>query len=449
MSDLTAVSLFAGVGGFDLALSRAGVKVVAAVEIDKKCREVLGEHFPETKLFDDVKGVTGEQLQSAGFIPERGIITGGFPCQDLSIAGLRKGLAGERSGLFHEIIRLTDELQPQFIILENVAGLLSSQSGKDMGIVITALVERGYGVCWRVLDSQNFGVPQRRRRVFIVASFGDNRRPVEILFERESLSGYFEPSRKKRKETANRVEAGIDESSESVNVFNPQILRMRSGKDGGGKGALVSDNKSLTIATSNDQSLFLFEGNRVGDPRFHDEVSPSVIARWGTGGNNVPLLAFPMHGGMVNRKLENRPSGSGFKDDGDPSFTLTASSQAIHGVVVAQKQSNSEYILDNKTSTITAHEHKQFSDLIFENVTPIQDSRELEKNQNGLGVGQVNEPSYTLDATRSQAIASNIVRRLTPKECERLQGFPDNWTAKHPDSARDKMMGSCCNCPCC
>jgi len=186
LSDLTAISLFAGVGGFDLAFQRAGVKVTAAVEIDKKCREVLALHFPETKLFDDVKEVTGEQLRATGFIPERGIIAGGFPCQDLSIAGLRRGLDGARSGLFHEIIRLTDELKPQFLILENVGGLLSSQRGKDMGIVITTLVERGYGVCWRVLDSQNFGVPQRRRRIFIVASLGDHRRPTEILFERES-----------------------------------------------------------------------------------------------------------------------------------------------------------------------------------------------------------------------------------------------------------------------
>jgi len=435
LSDLTAISLFAGVGGFDLAFQRAGVKVTAAVEIDKKCREVLALHFPETKLFDDVKEVTGEQLRATGFIPERGIIAGGFPCQDLSIAGLRRGLDGSRSGLFHEIIRLTDELKPQFLILENVGGLLSSQRGKDMGIVITALVERGYGVCWRVLDSQNFGVPQRRRRIFIVASLGDHRRPAEILFERESGFWDIEAGRKKRKATSNSVERSIgvnsfqkskraqtvddDESwveSEIVptlNVFDsgdsrtttvvtqePKLLRMRGGKDGGGKGALVSENKSLTIATGNDQTLFLFEGNRVGDPRVHENISPSVIARWGTGGNNVPLT-------LSNGK--------------EVTNTITAS--IYHkGTVVNQDVTDGNLIIC-KPKAFDTYNHS------------------------------INNTNQTL---RSGAAGhdhvgtvwkDSIVRRLTPKECERLQGFPDDWTASQADSSRYKMMGNAVTVP--
>jgi DNA (cytosine-5)-methyltransferase 1 len=97
---ITAVSLFAGVGGFDLALERAGVKVVASVEIDAKAQSVLKKHFPQSTIFDDVSGVSGEQLRAAGFEARGGIITGGFPCQDLSVAGKRAGLAGKRSGLF-------------------------------------------------------------------------------------------------------------------------------------------------------------------------------------------------------------------------------------------------------------------------------------------------------------------------------------------------------------
>jgi DNA (cytosine-5)-methyltransferase 1 len=447
LSDLTAISLFAGVGGFDLAFQRAGVKVTAAVEIDKKCRDVLALQFPETKLFDDVKEVTGEQLRATGFIPERGIIAGGFPCQDLSIAGLRRGLDGSRSGLFHEIIRLADELKPQFLILENVGGLLSSQRGKDMGIVITALVERGYGVCWRVLDSQNFGVPQRRRRVFIVASLGDHRKPVEILFERESSFWNLETSKQKRKAVATTTSTSIDEDSSkgiktaipihdkatrfngkrgdkndgsgnglgigkigdpmntlttndrhSVFVKTATLLRMRGGKEGGGKGALVSENQSLTIATGNDQTLFLFEGNRVGDPRFHNEVSPSVIARWGTGGNNVPMLA--------------------------------------------QRQSHSQYVMGDVTSTITTHEQKQFSDLVIEEPKAFDTYNH-----------SVNETSQTLriGAVGHDHIGTiwkdSIVRRLTPKECERLQGFPDDWTASQADSSRYKMMGNAVTVP--
>jgi DNA (cytosine-5)-methyltransferase 1 len=170
---ITAVSLFAGVGGFDLALERAGVKVVASVEIDKKAQEVLRRHFPQSTIFGDITGVTGEQLRAAGFEPSNGIITGGFPCQDLSVAGKRAGLGGSRSGLFWEICRLLDETRAQNFILENVPGLLSSNQGKDMAVVLEALVERGYRVAYRVLDAQYFGVPQRRRRVFIVGCLGN------------------------------------------------------------------------------------------------------------------------------------------------------------------------------------------------------------------------------------------------------------------------------------
>lgn len=472
MSDLTAVSLFAGVGGFDLAFKRAGVKVTAAVEIDKKCRDVLALHFPETKLFDDVKEVTGEQLRATGFISERGIIAGGFPCQDLSIAGLRRGLDGARSGLFHEIIRLADELKPQFLILENVGGLLSSQRGKDMGIVITALVERGYGVCWRVLDSQNFGVPQRRRRVFIVASLGDHRRPAEILFERESGFWDIEAGRKKRKATPNSVERSVgvnsfqkskraqtvddDESwieSEIVptlNVFDsgdsrtttvvtqePKLLRMRGGKDGGGKGALVSENKSLTIATGNDQTLFLFEGNRVGDPRIHENVSPSVIARWGTGGNNVPV-AFNM------RSDDTTDTMNVYEAEQTTSLTALQPSPLSHRsqTFIAQRQSHSEYVMDDVTSTITTHEQKQFSDLVIEEPKAFDTyNHSVNKTSQTLRIGAVGHDHI------GTIWKDSIVRRLTPKECERLQGFPDDWTASQADSSRYKMMGNAVTVP--
>ena len=190
---LTAVSLFAGVGGFDLAMQRNGIDVVAAVEIDDKARAVLARRFPDTRLFPDVTKVSAHDLRDAGFVPDRGIITGGFPCQDLSVAGRRKGLAGERSGLFWHIIRLVDELHPRWIVLENVPGLLSSEGGRDMGIVLGALGDSGYGVAYRVLDAQHFGVPQRRRRVFIVAGrragTADSTGPVQILLEPEGSAG--------------------------------------------------------------------------------------------------------------------------------------------------------------------------------------------------------------------------------------------------------------------
>ena len=187
MSNLTGVSLFAGVGGFDLAMERNGVDVVASVEIDKKCQEVLAHRFPNSKIFDDVTTVKGSDLIGAGFIPSRGIITGGFPCQDLSVAGKRAGLAGARSGLFWEIARIVEETQTEYFVIENVPGLLSSNKGADFGVVIGTMADIGYSLGWRVLDAQHFGVPQRRKRVFIVGRRGsDSTSPAEILFNSQS-----------------------------------------------------------------------------------------------------------------------------------------------------------------------------------------------------------------------------------------------------------------------
>jgi DNA-cytosine methyltransferase len=340
---LTAVSLFAGVGGFDLALERAGVKVIASVEIDKKASSILARHFPNSKLFSDVKEVTGEQLISAGFIPERGIITGGFPCQDVSVAGKRAGLTGVRTGLFWEIIRLLKETQAQYFILENVPGLLSSNEGRDMGTVLGALAECGYGVAYRILDSQYFGVPQRRRRVFIVGSLGDSgRTPSEILALVEGRAGYLETSQQERKTTSPKIAGGAD----------PFIKIIRSGaraEDGSLPAEVWAERDIAPTLSAFDNggesraTVLIIDGTRVNDVRvYEDGIVPTVVARYGTGGGNVPMIFEPK---------------SAFEENWAESYvknTLRANASKSSHVVV--------------------------------------------------------------DAT---------VRRLTPTECERLQGFPD------------------------
>lgn len=209
---MKAVSLFAGVGGFDLALERAGVPVVASVEIDKHARGVLQQQFPNTTLLEDVKNVTGDQLRELGFEGSDGIIVGGFPCQDLSVAGKRAGLAGGRSGLFWEICRILDETKTKWFVLENVPGLLSSNEGRDMGTVIQALVERGYGVAYRILDAQYFGVAQRRRRIFIVGCLGNNgSAPAEVLALIEGMRGYSEAINQKGKTTSSLASLSFGE----------------------------------------------------------------------------------------------------------------------------------------------------------------------------------------------------------------------------------------------
>lgn len=187
MNNLTGVSLFAGVGGFDLAMERQGVKVVASVEIDKKCQEILAKHFPNSTIFNDITEVTGNDLIGAGFEPSRGIITGGFPCQDVSVAGKRAGLAGNRSGLFWEAARVVEEAQAEYFVIENVPGLLSSNDGKDFGVVIGTMADLGYSVSWRLLDAQYFGVPQRRKRIFITGRRTAGASAAEILFKSSGL----------------------------------------------------------------------------------------------------------------------------------------------------------------------------------------------------------------------------------------------------------------------
>jgi len=205
---MKAVSLFAGVGGFDLALERNGVPVVASVEIDKNARKVLAKQFPNSAILEDVKEVTGEQLFKLGFESD-GIIVGGFPCQDLSVAGKRAGLAGDRSGLFFEVTRILEETKAKYFILENVPGLLSSNKGRDMGTVVGTLDELGYSVAWRVLDAQYFGVPQRRRRVFIVGCIGDDwRTPAQILSLIEGRTGYLAESKQKGKDSSSNASIG-------------------------------------------------------------------------------------------------------------------------------------------------------------------------------------------------------------------------------------------------
>jgi len=210
MTDLTVVSLFDGIGGFPLAFERAGANTVATVEIDKAAAAISARHFPDAHQFDDVTKVTGDDLRSVGFVPERGIVTAGWPCQDLSVAGRRAGLGGARSGLWWEVVRLLDECHPKWFVGENVPGLLSSNGGRDLGAVVGALGELGYGFAYRVLDAQFFGVPQRRRRIFFVGHFGVPwSASAEILFELEGGGGDSASGSETGAGVAGAVAAGI------------------------------------------------------------------------------------------------------------------------------------------------------------------------------------------------------------------------------------------------
>jgi DNA (cytosine-5)-methyltransferase 1 len=179
------ISLFSGIGGFDLGFERAGMECAAQVEFDEQASAVLARHWPDVPRFKDVRGVGKHNL------PTVELICGGFPCQDISRANSRRsGLDGKRSGLWFEFARLIDDLEPRWIVVENVEGLLSSNNGRDFGYILWHLAARGYDAEWEVLPAAAFGAPHRRERVFIVAyTSGLRQSPFEV-FTGEDFKGF-------------------------------------------------------------------------------------------------------------------------------------------------------------------------------------------------------------------------------------------------------------------
>lgn len=201
VTKLTAASFFSGIGGFDLGFERAGIETIFQCEIDANCRQVLKRHFPHALRHNDIRSITAAwNRQSRNrrishrwrrvfeLLSVAHVWCGGFPCQDLSVAGERAGLAGERSGLWFAFRRLVGLFRPPIVVIENVPGLLSSNGGEDFAEILRGLARLGYDVAWRSLDAQYCGLAQRRERVFIVGCSGaSGARPEEILFEPESL----------------------------------------------------------------------------------------------------------------------------------------------------------------------------------------------------------------------------------------------------------------------
>lgn len=195
-------SFFSGVGGLDLGFERAGIKTVSVCEIDPYASAVLSERFPGAPNLGSITEVRADA------IPQAEVWSGGFPCQDLSVAGKRAGFAGRRSSLAFTYLDLVEQRRPRWLVLENVPGIFSSNQGRDFGRLIYEMERLGYCVAWRTLDARFFGVPQRRRRVFIVASFGTDR-AGEVLFECEGCSKHFAPSRPQGQSITPRVEDGL------------------------------------------------------------------------------------------------------------------------------------------------------------------------------------------------------------------------------------------------
>lgn len=221
-------SFFSGVGGLDLGFEKAGIATVSLSEFDPYASAVLAERFPGVRNLGDITKIDEKE------VPDAEIWSGGFPCQDLSVAGKRRGFQdGTRSSLAFTFLGLVERRRPRWVVLENVAGLLSSNGGRDFGRLLREMVGLGYGVAWRTLDARHFGVAQRRRRVFVVAALDDafgglgGERAAEVLLECYGVCGHLAPSPEKGKETPRGSRPG-------VGTFGAKVARSlvaRYGKD--------------------------------------------------------------------------------------------------------------------------------------------------------------------------------------------------------------------------
>ena len=275
--------LFAGVGGFSLGFMREGFDLAWAVEWDKTCQKVLRKQHPHTKIFGDITKVSDADLDDVD------IIIGGSPCQDLSVAGKRKGLEGERSGLFHEFIRLVRAKRPRWVVWENVPGALSSNGGKDFAVVLGEMADSGYpDVAYRVLNARYFGVAQRRRRVFIVASREAVGGPSESRAAR--VLGLLEPIRPQQEGLRRHIEACRAQGQA------PAPTAERGAKAAGGKGRVIFAEDYADPLTVKEQSTWTHEGSN--NFRTHNlSVVEEALSEGGKGGEVGQSKFFADEGG--------------------------------------------------------------------------------------------------------------------------------------------------------
>jgi DNA (cytosine-5)-methyltransferase 1 len=390
------LSVCSGIEAATVAWHDMGWNPLAFSEIEKFPSEALKHHYPTVPNLGDMT-----KYKEWDFGTNRlDLLVGGTPCQSFSVAGLRKGLDDPRGNLALVYCGILDKFRPKWFVWENVPGVLSSNRGRDFGAFLGALVELGYGFSYRVLDAQHFGVAQRRRRVFVVGHLGDWKPTAKVLFESESLSRHTPKSRKKGETTttsfvpsvANCLQTTSNDYSraDGFNMISTKITGPLTAKDYKGISADDCNPEMAKIVAQ------VYE-NHGTDSRIKPvDVSPTVTARWGTGGNNVPLAhAFKVRGGCNG-------GGKGYLGKDEQAFTLSTVQDQQIAIGSCEK-----------AGTLRANPGSGFRS----DGTPVE------------GV----------------AIQNMAVRRLTPVECERLQGFPDNYTnikENCPDGPRYKALGN-------
>lgn len=540
-SKLTLGSLFDGSGGFPLGGIISGITPVWASEIEPFAIRVTTKRLPFVKHYGDVTALSGAEL------PPVDIITFGSPCKDMSIAGKREGLGGSRSNLFFEAVRIVKEMRnatdgkyPSWLCWENVPGAFSSNGGDDFKAVVDALrgikdpeadtprpskwpnagllLADNYSLAWRVLNAQHFGVPQRRKRIYLVCDLA-GQRAGKVLFESEGVSGYSPQGFRSWQGTSRAFEEGSgttggvivlsDQGGSFMNVSEdvtgtlraqmdghpptvleaiaienypidsraklsednsvqtltsrmgtggnnvPLVMKIRCGCEGGGKGPLIQRDRSATLGCNNDQTVFVptafgicskdSNAMKSDNPNsgFYEADSSRTLD--GNGGNpscnQGGIAVVAVQGSMIGRKDENGPQGSGVNED--VSFTLDAVDR--HAVA---------YGIDR--AAFNQGQNAQFGITIESEVEPPMLAK---------GPGAVAHPVYSTSKASYHTLAEEdlvntlvatdykdpptvsedpyyVVRRLTPVECARLQGFPDWWCmGLETDEPTEKDLG--------
>ena len=397
------LSLCSGIEAATVAWHPLGWEAVAYSEIERFPSEVLAHHYPTTPNLGDMT-----KFKEWTNVSNVDLLVGGTPCQSFSVAGLRKGLDDPRGNLMLTYLAIADKYRPRWLVWENVPGVLSSNSGKDFGVFLGALGELGYGFAYRVLDAQYFGVAQRRKRVFVVGYLGDWRAAAAVLFERHSLQGHPAPSREKREDSSATITArtGISRNNHGELVGWPADISSTLNASFGSK--LGLENQHINADCPMFVPTKAFYESSLAQYKEAD-LAGTTKASGGVagGGGSETFIAQPAYGipgNWIGRKPEN--GGNATEPMYDIAPCLTKADQ--HGVA--------------QPTIIHGTQDPCVSDIAF-----------AQGRNNGA---------------ENVMVQSMAVRRLTPVECERLQGFPDSYTdikSKNkptPDGPRYKALGN-------
>ena len=358
-------------------------------EIEKFPSALLAEKYPNVPNYGDMtkfKEWPDDPID---------LLVGGTPCQSFSVAGLRKGLADPRGNLALTYLAIAARYSPKWLVWENVPGVLSSNRGRDFGSFLGAMAQLGYGFAYRVLDAQYFGVAQRRRRVFVVGYLGDWRRAAAVLFERESLSGHPAPSRKKGQEVAGYASSSFGGYSEGVGT-----IRASGGSLGGGSETLRVEKWPAQIASTLNAAF----GSKLGLEDQHIN-----------GGAPLFVPAEPVGFDAYNNSVT-----------GDVAKTVDTGSDYHHvPIAFSSNMSVPDARTDGTTPTIKLGGQGG-------NPPAIAFSAGQSSQAGSLGLREEQAPTLRGGASGTNMTPTILkdmsVRRLTPRECERLQGFPDDYT---------------------